>query len=490
MSFRISRALRLASAFLVVFLLVGPLPGSAQQEGELRAVLVTGTSTGIGARMVELLSQNGFFVYAGARDAEDLARLDALANVDGIRLDVTIQSEIDAAVEYVRAEGRGLYGLVNNAGVSVIGPMIELAEEDFAFLMDVNLFGPYRVTKAFADLLIESEGRVMTTTSIAGIVTGPMSGAYSMSKHGVEAYTDALAAEFEAFGIEVAAVEPGNYRSQIVASMVERMERNGYAPPPDTRFGSMLDVLSGPRDRSQYEEPHDVARAALHFLTSDSPKRRYMVVPNRFEAQLTIQQMMNELAQLNEGQPHSFSRDELLGMLDQALEAHPAGQGETVSGEAAAPPAAMGLHEAAMAGDVETVRRLIDGGADLNVREPAGGSSPLITATTFGRTAVVRALIEAGADLDLRNNDGSTALMTGAFFARTPIVAALLEAGADPSIRNNSGSTPLDLVSMPFESLRPFYDSVGAALAPLGLVLDYDRIQAARPGIAELLGGR
>ncbi|MCL7965525.1 MAG: SDR family NAD(P)-dependent oxidoreductase, partial [marine benthic group bacterium] len=151
--------------------------------------------------MTEVLSQNGFFVYAGARKPEDLARLDAMENVRSVRLDVTIPGEIDAAVEFVRSEGRGLYGLINNAGIAVMNPLIEAPEEEMDFIIDVNLLGPYRVTSAFADLLIESEGRVMNVSSIAGILTGPYSGAYSMTKHGVEAYTDALAAELEQFGV-------------------------------------------------------------------------------------------------------------------------------------------------------------------------------------------------------------------------------------------------------------------------------------------------
>jgi len=222
---------------------------AAQETEGVRAVLVTGTSSGIGLRMTEVLSENGFFVYAGARKAEDLARLDAMENVQSIRLDVTIQSQIDAAVEFVQAEGRGLYGLINNAGVAVMGPLIELSEEDMDFQLDVNLFGPYRVTKAFADLLIESKGRIMTVSSIAGVLSGPFSGAYSMSKHGVEAYTDALAAELARFDVAVAAVEPGNYRSQIVASMVRRMKERGYSAE-GSRYGSMLDLIRGPLDRS------------------------------------------------------------------------------------------------------------------------------------------------------------------------------------------------------------------------------------------------
>lgn len=451
---------------------------AAQETEDARAVLITGTSSGIGLRMTEVLSENGFFVYAGARKAADLERLNAMENVKAVRLDVTIQSDIDAAVALVRAEGRGLYGLINNAGVAVLGPLIELSEDDMDFQLDVNLFGPYRVTRAFADLLIEGEGRIMTVSSIAGILSGPFGGAYSMSKHGVEAYTDALSAELQRFNVAVAAVEPGNYKSQIVASMVRRMEANGYSAE-GSRYGSMLDLISGPLDRSQYKEPDDVAMAALDFLTSDSPKRRYMVVPNQSEAELTILQALRELVQLNEGHQFSYTRDELVQMLDRAL-----GEGTPSSSESSG---AVGLHEAVLEGDLEAVQRYIETGSDLNVREPAGGSSPLITAATFGRTDAARALIEAGADLDLQNNDGSTALITAAFFCRTEIVEALLAAGADKTIMNGSGSTALDVVTVPFEAIRGFYDYIGATLAPFGLELDYERIETTRPRIAEML---
>ena len=431
--------------------------------------------------MTEVLSENGFFVYAGARKAEDLERLDAMANVKSVRLDVTMQREIDAAVALVRAEGRGLYGLINNAGVSVMGPLIELSEEDMDFQLSVNLFGPYRVTKAFADLLIESQGRIMTVSSIAGILSGPFSGAYSMSKHGVEAYTDALAAELARFDVAVAAVEPGNYKSQIVASMVKRMEETGYSAE-NSRYGSMLDLISGPLDRSQYKEPDNVALAALDFLSSDSPKRRYMVVPNQFEAAITIRQAIQELVQLNEDHAFSYSRDELTQMLDEAL-----AEEQPSSSQSTQTPPSVGLHQAALEGNLEAIRQHIEAGADLNEKDPLGGSSPLIVAATFGQTDVARALIEAGADVDQKNNDGSTALLTAALFCHTEIVEALLDKGADKSIRNNAGSTALEVVTVPFDAIRGIYDYFGAVLKPYGLELDYERIEMTRPKIAEIL---
>ena len=452
--------------------------GTAQSADDTRAVLITGTSSGIGLKMTEVLSQNGFFVYAGVRNPEDYARLNAMDNVQAVTLDVTIQSEIDAAVQFIISEGRGLFGLINNAGVAVMGPLIELPEEDMNFQLDVNLFGPYRITKAFADLLIDSQGRVMTVSSIAGILSGQFMGAYSMSKHGVEAFTDALAGEMQRFNVEVAAVEPGNYKSQILASMVERFKKSGYTGEGSS-YGSILDMIPGPLDRSQYQEPDDVASAALHFLTSERPKRRYMVVPNESEAEITIRQVLNELVQLNEGHQYSFSRDEIVEMLDQALANTP-----TSTPTSSSDP---GLQQAAMTGNIQAIKKHIQEGTDLNEREPFGRSTALITASTFGHTDVARELIEAGAELDIQNNDGSTALLTAAFFCRTEIVEALLNAGADRSIRNNAGATALDVVVGPFEDVKNIYDLIGNMLSPMGLKLDYERIKATRPKIAEIL---
>ncbi|MDX1402977.1 MAG: SDR family oxidoreductase [Woeseiaceae bacterium] len=295
--------------------------GVGASDGEQKAILITGASTGIGRNMAETLAANGYFVYAGARKQADLEALNAIDNIRGIRLDVTVQEEINAAVQLVRDGGNGLYGLVNNAGVGVVGPLIELTEDDMQFQMDVNLFGPYRVTKAFAPLIIESQGRITTTGSISGILSSGMLGAYSMSKHAVEAFTDALASEMEKFGVEVSVIEPGNYNSAIGTSLRRRLEQRDFTAEGSFYQDEWSRILDYTGDRSRYKEPDEVSAAALHFFSDDTPKRRYMVVPNQGEAERTIKKAIEELVQLNERHEYSYDRAQLIAMLDEAMSA-------------------------------------------------------------------------------------------------------------------------------------------------------------------------
>jgi CubicO group peptidase (beta-lactamase class C family) len=164
---------------------------------------------------------------------------------------------------------------------------------------------------------------------------------------------------------------------------------------------------------------------------------------------------------------------------------------EYSSREAEQPPKPPGvsLHVAALQGNISAVRQHIKAGSDLNKKD-AYGSTPLIIAITFGKTEVARALIEAGADMEIRDNNGSTPLHLAAFFCRTEIAKALLDNGANKYLRNNSGSTAFDIAAAPFDVDKGIYDQLGAALGPLGLKLDYERIKMTRPRIAEMLRPR
>jgi len=296
---------------------------AAQPSGSGKAVLVTGASTGIGRAIAEALAAEGHFVFAGARKAADLEALGRVPNMRGIKLDVTSATDIAAAVETVRASGKGLHGLVNNAGIAIVAPLTEVDERELQNLFDVNVFGPYRVTKAFAPLLIEAKGRVTTVSSISGILSGPLFGPYSMSKHAVEAFGDALGAELGRFGVKVSLIEPGNYKSEIGLNTVAQVEATAKRLTGTPYEQPMKNMVAAMGRYHTYPEPTDVARAAVHALFDPNPKVRYLVVPAPIQAEVTIKKAIEEMVQLNQQHQFSFSRDALIKMLDEALARHP-----------------------------------------------------------------------------------------------------------------------------------------------------------------------
>ena len=295
---------RFAAAFVV--LLIGiPVNGQAQGSAAAgqKAVLVTGASTGIGRRITERLATAGYFVYAGARKDADLQALGAIRNVQAVRLDVTKPADIDAAVAAVVKGGRGLYALVNNAGVVTVGPLVETTPEEFDLVMSVNVYGPYRMTRAFAPLILAQHGRIINIGSISGILSDPEVGAYQMSKHAMETFTDTLAQELAPAGVQVAIVEPGSYKSDIFKNEAQRSGTGAQYVDHWTRL----------------TEPDDVVAAVESALSEPKMKRRYMVVPNEQQARVTIKAQIEQLVQLNEGHRYTYDRDTLIKMLDGAL---------------------------------------------------------------------------------------------------------------------------------------------------------------------------
>jgi NAD(P)-dependent dehydrogenase (short-subunit alcohol dehydrogenase family) len=295
------------------------IPDEVGDGGGDRYVLVTGTSTGIGRNLAETLARRGYKVYAGVRKDEDYEALDAIDNITAVRMDVTKPEEIAAVVEFIREQGTGLYGLVNNAGVGGGGPVADTPVEQQSFVYDVNVEGVYHVTRAFAPLIVESKGRIVTTGSIAGTLSWAGGSAYAGSKHWIEAFTDALAAEMAPAGVSVSVVEPGNYQSRIRRSSVlrefERVEAAGGEITDEMRA-----MYQATEERElSYKLPDEVSAAFMHALFDDEPLRRYMVVPNAEEQGWTITAKIEQLVQLNQWGPYRYTRDELVEMLDAAL---------------------------------------------------------------------------------------------------------------------------------------------------------------------------
>lgn len=308
--------IRCLAVLLSITALSAPVPVFADEH---KSVLITGASTGIGRNLAESLAADGYHVYAGARKDKDLAELDAIENITAVQLDVTNQDQVDAVVAQIEKDGGGLWGLVNNAGVGGGGNVLDTPIENQSFVYAVNVEGVYRTTKAFAPLVMASKGRIVTTGSIAGTVSWPGGSAYSGSKHWVEAYTDALAGEMGPHGVSVSVVEPGNYKSKIRRSSWQRaFEEMEAAGEEVTEEMKQAYEATAARELS-YKEPDEVTAAFMHALFDDEPLRRYVVVPNEEEQSRTIGTKISELVQLNTWGPYSFSRDELVELLDAEL---------------------------------------------------------------------------------------------------------------------------------------------------------------------------
>ena len=317
MKFSLNIAALIAIAFSC-FLTSVPAAGADDQK----AVLITGASSGIGRNAAEHLARAGYFVYAGARKDADIEELNEIDNIMAVRIDVTKQDQIDAAVALIEKQGRGLWGLVNNAGVNVVAPMIEAEVSELEFLFDVNVFGVFRVTKAFAPLIIESRGRIVNISSISGVLSGGSYGLYAGSKHAVEAFTDSLAREMEHLDVFVTAVNPGNYASKIGLTRCKRRLEDTDAKPYVYFEERRQEMLASCRERLEAGiqgegiAPDAVAATIEQALFDENPRERYLVVPRQEEAGWTIGKILEEMLVLNVGHEYSYTRDELVEFID------------------------------------------------------------------------------------------------------------------------------------------------------------------------------
>jgi NAD(P)-dependent dehydrogenase (short-subunit alcohol dehydrogenase family) len=277
-----------------------------------RSVVITGASTGIGRSCALCLDQRGFRVFAGVRNREDgiALREQASEQLIPLILDVTDPESVAAATARVTQTvgADGLWGLVNNAGVAVVGPLELVPAMDLRRQFEVNMIGHVVVTQSFLPGLRSGRGRIINIGSVAGTVGFPFLGPYCASKAALRSLTDCLRMEIKPWGIHVAIVEPGAVATPIWEKSRkagdERLSRstkgvaNLYAP-----------ALAGMRSITERRSragvaPDVVAQAVVHALTARSPKRHYTIgrdarldfrllrlLPERLRSWLILQQI-------------------------------------------------------------------------------------------------------------------------------------------------------------------------------------------------------
>ena len=246
-------------------------------------VVITGASTGIGLDASRLLIEKGYKVFGSVRKPEDGERVRQQLGkaFTPLLFDVTDYEAIDRAVEQVTAAvgGTGLAGLVNNAGIAMAGPLLDLSIDDFKWQFEVNLFGLMAVTQKFLPLLGASKrashppGRIVNISSVSGQFSFPFFGAYAASKYGVEAVSDALRRELMIYGIDVIVIGPGSVKTPIWNKQGGITEGK-FAGSDYEKNVEMLEEITrrGDEDGMPVER---VSQTIYTALTHPSPKTRY-----------------------------------------------------------------------------------------------------------------------------------------------------------------------------------------------------------------------
>jgi NAD(P)-dependent dehydrogenase (short-subunit alcohol dehydrogenase family) len=254
----------------------------------MRSVVVTGASTGIGWATAKFLVGRGFRVFGSVRKQADADRLKAEfgANFTPLLFDVTDEAAVLAAARQVREalNGETLAGLVNNAGVAVAGPVLELSADEFRRQMDINVIGPVIATQAFGPLLGSApslkgpKGRIVMISSVAGKNGNPLMAPYCASKHAIEGLSESLRRELMLFGIDVVIVAPGAVKTPIW-SKAEQVDISAYQNSPYFPvLNKLLAFMTGLGETGLPAER--IAEVVFEALTTAKPKVRYQIAPD------------------------------------------------------------------------------------------------------------------------------------------------------------------------------------------------------------------
>ncbi len=240
------------------------------------SILVTGASSGIGEATAIHLAHQGFRVFASARRTEKLKEISGLGGgrITPVQMDVTDENSINAALEKIAGEGVKLYGLVNNAGASAMGPFEKLSLPEWRSVFETNVFGLVAVTQAVLPQMRKAgRGRIINIGSLAGRIASPFQSAYASTKHAVEGLSDSLRRELAPHGIKVSVVRPGAINTpfgQHEQEMLAQFE-------DDYDYGEQVKIFKAWFDRQHPTGPPPivVAEAVHEALTAERPHSRY-----------------------------------------------------------------------------------------------------------------------------------------------------------------------------------------------------------------------
>ena len=252
----------------------------------MKSVVVTGSSTGIGYHISKKLVENNFRVFGSVRSIADGEKVtnEIGPNFTPLIFDVTDETAVHESVKHVDEllDGKKLSGLINNAGIGVIGAVQNLTSEEFKYQFDVNLLGVFHCTQAYMDLLgadknrIGSPGKIVNISSVSGEIGMPFMAAYNMSKFGLEGFSEAIRRELMLFGIDVIVIAPGPVKTPIWKKFnkVELLKRYD-----NSSFRESISKILSFTEKLEAAgiSPEVIANRVISILTDAKTKTRYRI---------------------------------------------------------------------------------------------------------------------------------------------------------------------------------------------------------------------
>ena len=251
-----------------------------------QTALITGTSSGIGLRTAIHLAQAGYTVIATMRDVAKAAPLQTAAQEAGVTVDVrplnvTDDASVTACVQRVLADYDHIDLLVNNAGAGYLGTIEQTSDAAVRRTMETNFFGVWRLTQAVLPVMRAAGiGRIITVTSVGGLIGQPFNDAYCAAKFAVEGFMESLAPVAQRLGITLSLIEPGPVNTEFVASVVAQLP--SASPEVQAAYGPMTAAYMAATQQSfatQGQTPDQVAEVIVEAATTTTPHFRYTTSP-------------------------------------------------------------------------------------------------------------------------------------------------------------------------------------------------------------------
>ncbi len=239
-----------------------------------QTVLVTGASSGMGKDFARRLLGEGYTVYVAARSLDKMADLEADGAI-ALKMDISKDEDIVAAVERIREGHGGVDVLINNAGFAQYGPVEETSIDKARYQFEVNVFGLARLTQLLLPAMRDrKKGLIINISSMGGVIFTPLGAWYHATKHALEAWSDALRFEVKPFGIDVVIVQPGIIRTGFGDALAAH-----DAGDPEGPYGNLVTALSKSTreayEKGQGSQPGVITDLILRAIRADRPKTRY-----------------------------------------------------------------------------------------------------------------------------------------------------------------------------------------------------------------------